>query len=254
MYRPAVNSMLLASTRPDRLGDWYAAAFEPGSATTMNGYRILRFGTFHLLVDRRGDIGDTTPEPGRVIVNIDVDDARAVVARMDAMGVEWLAELEDRDGSLFATAIDPAGSYVQLVQLHPGHGPRAEDGDGALLGSAAFSGFAVDDLDAAETFYRDTLGVPVRRHDGLLDLQLPGDRDVLVHPRPDHAPAAFTILNFPVPDIDRAVDELGARGVELVRHPGLDHDERGIVRGGLGLQIAWFTDPAGNVLSVLEVP
>ena len=113
--------VLLASTNPERLHDWYVTALEPEEDTKVDGYRVLTFGGFHVLIDRRDDIGDSNPEPGRVILNFDVPDARAIAARLDAMGVTWLAELEDRDGSLFATAIDPDGNYVQFIQLSPEH-------------------------------------------------------------------------------------------------------------------------------------
>lgn len=115
--RTSLDSMLLASTDPDRLHDWYAAAFDPTDDEKRDQYRVLRFGEFHLLIDSRDDVGDRNPEPGRVILNFDVPDARAVVARLEELGTAWLAELEDRDGSLFATAIDPDGNYVQLIQL-----------------------------------------------------------------------------------------------------------------------------------------
>ncbi|MGH2748475.1 MAG: VOC family protein [Actinomycetota bacterium] len=117
MKRPSLDSILLASTDPERLGAWYAAALDPEEDTKVNGYRVLKFGSFHVLIDRRSDIGDANPEPGRVIFNFDVADARAVAARLDDLEVKWLAELEDRDGSLFATAIDPDGNYVQIIQL-----------------------------------------------------------------------------------------------------------------------------------------
>ncbi|MPZ89926.1 MAG: VOC family protein [Nitriliruptorales bacterium] len=117
MKRSSLDSLLLASTDPERLGDWYAAALEPEEDTKMDGYRVLKFGSFSVLIDRRSDIGGTNPEPGRVILNFDVADARAIAARLEKLGVKWLAELEDRDGSLFATAIDPDGNYVQIIQL-----------------------------------------------------------------------------------------------------------------------------------------
>lgn len=117
--------------------------------------------------------------------------------------------------------------------------------------SLAFSGFAVDDIQRAKEFYGGTLGLAVSEQHGLLRLHLAGGADVLVYPRPDHAPASYTVLNFPVDDIDKAVDALTERGVALERYPGLDADEKGIFRGG-GPLIAWFTDPAGNILSVLQ--
>ena len=115
----------------------------------------------------------------------------------------------------------------------------------------AFSGFAVDDVAAASRFYGETLGLAVSEAYGMLHLHLAGGADVLVYPKQDHRPATFTILNFPVDDIERAVDELSGRGVTFQRYPGMETDERGIFRGG-GPYIAWFTDPAGNILSVLQ--
>ncbi|MFL1378112.1 MULTISPECIES: VOC family protein [unclassified Nocardiopsis] len=112
-----LDSMLLASTDPDRLHDWYAAALEPHSDDDVDSYRVLRFGHFHLLIDRRDDVGPKAADAARMIINFDVDDARAVAARMDELGTSWIAPLEDRDGSLFATAADPDGNYVQIIQL-----------------------------------------------------------------------------------------------------------------------------------------
>jgi catechol 2,3-dioxygenase-like lactoylglutathione lyase family enzyme len=121
-----------------------------------------------------------------------------------------------------------------------------------LAESKAFSGFAVDDIEKARAFYGDTLGLETSEQNGLLTLHLAGDRNTLVYPKPDHEPASFTILNFPVENIASAVDELSARGVRFERYDGFDQDEKGIFHGG-GPLIAWFRDPAGNVLSVLEV-
>jgi catechol 2,3-dioxygenase-like lactoylglutathione lyase family enzyme len=115
----------------------------------------------------------------------------------------------------------------------------------------AFSGFAVDDVPRAREFYGETLGVRTSEENGLLTLHLAGDRDTIVYPKPDHMPADYTILNFPVEDIEQAVDLLVERGVRLERYEGFEQDERGIFRGG-GPNIAWFKDPAGNVLAVLE--
>jgi catechol 2,3-dioxygenase-like lactoylglutathione lyase family enzyme len=121
-----------------------------------------------------------------------------------------------------------------------------------MLGdSAAFSGFAVDDIDAARAFYTDVLGLEVETANGMLTLHLGGGTNVLVYPKPGHTPAGFTVLNFPVPDIEQAVDELTARGVTFQKYENPPTDERGIMRAG-GPLIAWFTDPAGNVFSVLE--
>lgn len=113
----------------------------------------------------------------------------------------------------------------------------------------AFSGFSVDDIPAARQFYGETLGIRVSEANGMLTLHLAGDRDTLVYPKNDHTPATFTILNFAVEDIDSAVDELTAKGVRFEKYPNTD--EKGIFRE-MGPLIAWFTDPAGNILSVLQ--
>jgi catechol 2,3-dioxygenase-like lactoylglutathione lyase family enzyme len=120
-----------------------------------------------------------------------------------------------------------------------------------LTNTKAFSGFAVDDLDRARGFYEETLGLKTSTEYGLMTLHLAEDRPTLVYPKPDHQPANYTILNFQVDDIEATVDELSARGVEFERYDDFPQDERGIMREG-GPYIAWFKDPAGNVLSVLQ--
>jgi predicted enzyme related to lactoylglutathione lyase len=118
----------------------------------------------------------------------------------------------------------------------------------------AFSSFAVEDVAEARRFYGEALGLRTSLLDeeaGLMVLHLAGDRDTLVYERPGFTPASNTILNFQVDDVDAAVDELAARGVELERYEGFDQDEKGIAREP-GPPIAWFTDPSGNVLAVLE--
>jgi catechol 2,3-dioxygenase-like lactoylglutathione lyase family enzyme len=115
----------------------------------------------------------------------------------------------------------------------------------------AFSGFAVGDLHEAQKFYGDILGIATSENNGLMTLHLAGGRDTLVYPKPGHVPADYTILNFPVEDIDSAVDELTARGVTFERYDGLAQDGKGISRG-YGPDIAWFRDPAGNILAVLK--
>jgi catechol 2,3-dioxygenase-like lactoylglutathione lyase family enzyme len=121
-----------------------------------------------------------------------------------------------------------------------------------IANSHAFSGFAVPDIDAARSFYGETLGLEVSDGPmGLLTLHLAGDRPTMIYPKPDFEPATYTILNFPVEDVDAVVDELTARGVEFERYDGFDQDEKGISRGQ-GPDIAWFKDPAGNILAVLK--
>jgi predicted enzyme related to lactoylglutathione lyase len=120
-----------------------------------------------------------------------------------------------------------------------------------LENTKAFSGFAVDDIAAAKTFYGQALGLKVSEEYGMLTLHLAGGRDTLVYPKADHTPATYTILNFQVDDIDAAVDELTRAGVRFERYEGMGQDEKGINRAG-GPYIAWFKDPAGNILSVLQ--
>lgn len=122
-----------------------------------------------------------------------------------------------------------------------------------LADTRAFSGFAVDDLGAAEQFYAETLGIDTTRGEmGDLVLNLAGGRDTYIYVKPDFSPATYTILNFVVSDIEAAVEELSSRGIEFERYEGFDQDEHGIVRGDVGPAIAWFKDPAGNILSVLQ--
>jgi catechol 2,3-dioxygenase-like lactoylglutathione lyase family enzyme len=121
-----------------------------------------------------------------------------------------------------------------------------------LENSKAYGGFAVNDVPAARAFYGETLGLRVSGDGGTLRLHLVGGGDTLVYPKPDFTPATYTILNFPVEDIESAVDELEARGVRFERYDGFGQDERGILRMEGSPLIAWFRDPAGNILSVLE--
>ena len=121
----------------------------------------------------------------------------------------------------------------------------------------AFASFSVDDIDAAKTFYGETLGLEVSEENGMLTLHIADGGNILIYPKPNHAPASFTVLNFPVEDIDQAVDELTKRGVRFERYDFKDfeQDEKGIARAGGGQEgppIAWFTDPARNVIAVLE--
>ncbi|CAN5368543.1 VOC family protein [soil metagenome] len=120
----------------------------------------------------------------------------------------------------------------------------------------AFNGFSVDDMDAAREFYKDTLGLNVRDNEmGMIEITLGTGGVTLIYPKHNHEPATFTILNFPVDDIDEAVDALAAKGVTFERYDGMQQDAKGVARGkaaNQGPDIAWFTDPAGNILSVLS--
>ena len=116
---------------------------------------------------------------------------------------------------------------------------------------AAFSSFSVDHLDAAKAFYAETLGLTVTEEQGMLMLGLAGGQRVLVYPKDDHAPASFTVLNFEVPDIEAAIDDLVGRGVTFERYDAFPQDDRGIMRE-FGPPIAWFTDPAKNVVAIIQ--
>ncbi len=123
-----------------------------------------------------------------------------------------------------------------------------------LRDSKAFSGFATNDIAKAKEFYGETLGLNVSEDHGVLTLRLPGGNNILIYPKPNHFPATFTILNFPVNDVDQTVDELTKRGVRFETYdlPGIKTDKKGIMRDK-GPTIAWFKDPAGNILSILDM-
>ena len=123
-----------------------------------------------------------------------------------------------------------------------------------MFGSTtAYSSFAVDDLEQASQFYGETLGIETTTLDppGLLVLRLAGGRNTMIYPKPDFTPATYTVLNFAVDDVEKAVDQLTARGIAMERYEGFGQDEKGIARGE-GPEIAWFTDPAGNILAVMD--
>jgi catechol 2,3-dioxygenase-like lactoylglutathione lyase family enzyme len=124
-------------------------------------------------------------------------------------------------------------------------------GEGRFMidGTQAFSGFSVEDIPAAKAFYTDVLGLAVTEENGMLSLQIGAGKHVLVYPKPNHEPATFTVLNFPVGDIEATVDQLRGQGVEFEQYPNVD--DKGIFRGE-GPLIAWFKDPAGNIMSVLQ--
>ena len=247
---------MLGTADPDRLHRWYTTVLPPKQEHRQGNYRMLEYAGFWLFLDPRDDVQASHPDPARTLINFDVEDARAVVARRDELNTTWVAPLEDRDGSLFATAADPDGNYVQVIQLSPRHRAEMADGPafshGGLGVDDAFSGFSVDDLDAAEEFYGQVLGLPVERQGAPMDMLTLtlGKRGVLIYPKPGHTPATFTILNFPSDDVTASVRALADRGVRFERYDGMEQDELGIPTGG-GPLIAWFTDPAGNVLSVI---
>jgi len=247
MKTPNLGSLLLGSADPQRLREWYAAAF----GVTADEFGFVTFVTTAVQLDGRDDVAATNPEPGRVILNFNVEDAEATVAHLNTLGVTWIAELEDRGPGKFATLVDPDGNYLQILEMTPEYlEANRPQGYGLFGGTLPFNGFAVDDIPAAKAFYADVLGLDVTETNGMLRLATGPTSFTLVYPRPGHVPAAYTVFNFPVPDIDAAVDELVRRGVVMEIYPGFGQDDKGISRHQP--KIAWFKDPAGNVLSVLQ--
>jgi predicted enzyme related to lactoylglutathione lyase len=160
--------------------------------------------------------------------------------------------VDDRLGGCRPLPASGPMSNVGCVSHHLGTGvgsPQFDERNIMLTNTKAFSGFSVDDIAKAKQFYGETLGVTVTEANGMLQLHTAGDRDTLIYPKQDHVPAAFTILNFEVDDIEAEVDELTARGVQFEHYEWVD--PKGINRQG-GPLIAWFTDPAGNILSVIQ--
>jgi catechol 2,3-dioxygenase-like lactoylglutathione lyase family enzyme len=117
MTGTVIGSLLLASRNPDALNDWYTSVLPPKESYSQNGYRFLDYGSLQILIDSRDDIAAATAEPGRLIVNFHVPDAREAETRLNELGVSWVAELEDRDGNLFGTVSDPDGNLVQIIQF-----------------------------------------------------------------------------------------------------------------------------------------
>jgi catechol 2,3-dioxygenase-like lactoylglutathione lyase family enzyme len=152
----------------------------------------------------------------------------------------------ERATNLFTGAFNAAWTQVQIIVT--------QRSAAMLTASKAFSGFSANDIDKARDFYGRTLGLEVSDVHGMLNLHLGGGANVLVYPKANHTPASFTVLNFPVDDVDKAVDELGKRGVrfEIYDEPDFKTDAKGISRRNGGPAIAWFKDPAGNILSVLD--
>ena len=130
---------------------------------------------------------------------------------------------------------------------------RARKSSSIFKDAKCFSSFSVNNLDKAKEFYGQTLGLKVSQMEEGLELSLAGGTSLFLYPKPNHTPASFTVLNFPVKDIEEAVEELTTLGIKLEKYnqPDLKTDERGIMKGP-GMQIAWFKDPAGNILSVLK--
>lgn len=247
-HAPALASLLLGSPDPQRLRDWYQRAF----GATSNQFGFLNLGGFGVLPDQRADVAAQNDEPGRFVLNLDVPDAKAAVAQVDRAGTRWITPLEQRDAGWFATFTDPDGNYLQVIQLNESMDREMRESNRAdWQNTKPYSGIALTDVTAARTFYQDVLGLEVTEHYGLLAIWLDATTQVLGYPKPNHVPATHTVLNLPVDDIDDAVDSLVDCGVAMLHYDGMGQDEKGIARAG-GPLIAWFTDPSGNILSVLQ--
>jgi predicted enzyme related to lactoylglutathione lyase len=261
---PAIGSILLASTDPGRLRAWYEQAF--GVAADPDGF--LRLGDVGLLIDGRDDVADVPAEPARVILNVHVADARATARRLDTMGVTWHAELEYREGAgaWFGTVLDPDGNYLQIIELTPEYWKARRDrarqsGTGPLAAGAVATRLPAQDLDRARRFYAEKLGLePVETRPGGLRYQCESGSFALFEsagrPSGEHTQMAWTVA-----DVDAAVAELKARGVEFetVDVPGLktvdglaDVEGNYPSAGGIGERAGWFRDSEGNLIGLGE--
>jgi predicted enzyme related to lactoylglutathione lyase len=254
MRTPPLGSILLASTDPDRLRAFYERAF--GVVADADGF--LRLGPVGVLVDRRDDVADRCVEPGRVILNLHVDDARATVAHLDAIGVTWLAELELRGDVWFATLVDPDGNCVQVIELTDAY--WSARGRSSALSRARISGrLPAQDLERARRFYAEVLGLePVEERPGGLRYEGASGSFSLFQssgrPSGEH-----TQLSFEVDDLEAAVRELRGRGLEFeaVDVPGLRTvdgvaavDGNYPSTGASGERAAWFRDSEGNLVGM----
>jgi predicted enzyme related to lactoylglutathione lyase len=259
MPTPSLGSVLLATTDAYRLRSWYEAAF----GITPNPDGFLEFGSVSVLIDQRDDVAVRAVEPPRVILNLHVEDARATAARLDQVGVEWLAPLEDRPEGWFGTAIDPDGNFIQIIELSPAYwAARREWATGAagnVLGaSRVATRLPAQDLDRARRFYSEKLGLePVEERDGGLRYECGGVSFALFEStgRPS---GTHTQMGWAVADIAAVVDRLRSRGVVFEEYdlPGLKtvggiaDVEGNYPSHGSGERGAWFYDSEGNLLAL----
>lgn len=259
----AIGSILLASTAPDALRAWYARVFD---VTPDPGDGILWIGEVALIVTGRDDIAAAPVEPARVLVNVHVDDARTTAARLDDLGVTWIAAVEYREpvGAWFGTLQDPDGNYVQIVEPTAAYWaarPHRRSGTGPLASAKASGRLPCQDLDRARRWYADKLGLePVEERPGGLRYQC-ASGSFSLYGSAGRPSGEFTQFAFQVADIEAAVAELRGRGVEFetVEIPGLETVD-GIAEvegnypsaGGKAERAAWFRDSEGNLLGMGE--
>jgi len=262
MIRSEIGSILLASTDPDALRTWYERAF--GVTTDVDGF--LRFGSVDLLITGRHDVAARNPEPGRLIINIHVHDARATARHLDALGARWLAEVEYRepDGAWFGTVFDPDGNYVQIIELTEAYWAarrmrQRHAGSGTLAVATVATRLPAQDLDRARRFYAEKLGLqPVESRPGGLRYQC-GSGGFALFESTGRPSGEHTQMAWQVDDIEEVVESLRNRGVvfEDYDQPGLRTLD-GIANvagnypslGGIGERAAWFRDSEGNLLAV----
>lgn len=261
---PAIGSLLLASSRPDRLRAWYERAF----GVTADGDGFLHFGGVAVLIDGRDDVAERTPEPARVIINFHVADARATARHLDSLGVTWLAALEYREaaGAWFATAIDPDGNHLQIIELTPAYwaARRARLGEQAegMVATSVATRLPAQDLDRARRFYSEKLGLePAETRPGGLRYQV-GTAVFALFQSAGRPSGTHTQMAWQVPDIETVVATLRSRGVVFEEYdvPGLRTVD-GIAEvkgnypsaGGIGERAAWFRDSEGNLHGIGQV-
>jgi len=260
----SIRSILLASTDPDRLRRWYVDAV--GAETDADGFLDLGVG---VLVDGRDDVAAATAEPGRVILNHHVPDIHAAARRLDELKANWVAPVEFRDAGLwFGTVTDPDGNYVQLIQTTPDYWVQKRQRAGGAVGPLSGAELAVrlpaQDLDRARAFYAEKLGLePVDERQGAL-LYSCGGQEFAVFQSVGKASGDHTQLGFVVPDLDVAVAELRARGLELEDADAADWGDLDVTDGivtvpdyypskpATGERAIWFRDSEGNLLGLGE--
>jgi catechol 2,3-dioxygenase-like lactoylglutathione lyase family enzyme len=258
----SIHSILLASADPDRLRGWYVDAF--GAQPDADGF--LQLGPVGVLVDGRDDVDSSTAEPGRVILNHHVPDIHAAATRLDEMGAPWVSPLEYRDAGLwFGTVEDPDGNYVQLIQTTPDYWvlkrQRAGASSGPLSGASVNVRLPAQDLDRARAFYSEKLGLdPIDERPGGL-LYTCGGQEFVIFASAGKASGDHTQMGFQVPDLESAVAELRARGLEFEHFEFGDFEvEDGIVtipgyyssKPPTGERAIWFRDSEGNLLGLGE--
>jgi catechol 2,3-dioxygenase-like lactoylglutathione lyase family enzyme len=246
----SIESLLLGSTDPERLRQWYVEAL--GVQPDADGF--LRFGHVGVLADRRDDVAPRTVEPGRVVLNYHVADIKQVAERLEERGETWVAGVEYRDAGLwFATVEDPDGNYVQLIETTPEYWRQKKIRAGGTAGPLDHASVGVrlpaQDLDRARRWYADRLGLePVEERDGGLRY-LCGGTEFVVFASTGSPSGTHTQMGFSVPDLELAVEGLRERGVEF-EGDIVEIDGHYPSTGAIGERATWFRDSEGNLLGL----